>query len=165
MIDQPTTVRTGEELDLLRLADYLAQHLPNAKGPLVVEQFPSGYSNLTYLLRMGTQELVLRRPPFGANIKSAHDMGREYKVLAGLRRVYAKVPTPLLYCEDETVIGAPFYVMARVRGMVLRAHAAHELLLPPPLMKRLGEQAIDKIIVVPNKLVNIVVSDPNHDIR
>ena len=145
VIDQPTTVRTGEELDLLRLADYLAQHLPNAKGPLVVEQFPSGYSNLTYLLRMGAQELVLRRPPFGANIKSAHDMGREYKVLAGLRRVYAKVPTPLLHCEDETVIGAPFYVMARVRGMVLRAHSAHDLLLPPPLMQRLAEQAIDTL--------------------
>lgn len=145
MIDQPTTVRTGEELDLLRLAAYLAQHLTNAKGPLVVEQFPSGYSNLTYLLRMGTQELVLRRPPFGANIKSAHDMGREYKVLAGLRRVYAKVPTPLLYCADETVIGAPFYVMARVRGMVLRAHSAYDLMLPPPLMQRLAEQAIDTL--------------------
>ena len=85
MIDQPTTVRTGEELDLLRLEHYLVQHLVNARGPLVVEQFPSGYSNLTYLLRMGEQELVLRRPPFGATIKSAHDMGREYTVLAGLR--------------------------------------------------------------------------------
>lgn len=145
MIDQPTTVRTGEELDLLRLADYLAHHLTNAKGPLVVEQFPSGYSNLTYLLRMGEQELVLRRPPFGANIKSAHDMGREYKVLAGLRRVYAKVPTPLLYCEDEHVIGAPFYVMMRVRGMVLRANPPRDLVLPPTLLKRLSEQAIDTL--------------------
>lgn len=145
MIDQPTTVRTGEELDLPRLEAYLAQHLPGAKGALVVEQFPSGYSNLTYLLRMGAQELVLRRPPFGANIKSAHDMGREYKVLTGLRRVYAKVPNPLLYCEDEAVIGAPFYVMARVRGMVLRAKPPRDLVLPPALMQHLSVQAIDTL--------------------
>lgn len=145
MIDQPTTVRTGEELNLGGLADYLTQHLANAKGPLVVEQFPSGYSNLTYLLRLGEQELVLRRPPFGANIKSAHDMGREYKVLTGLRRVYTKVPRPLLYCEDEAVIGAPFYVMERVRGMVLRAQPPKEVALTPAIMTRLSEQAIDTL--------------------
>lgn len=145
MIDQPTTVRTGEELDLLRLERYLSQHLTDAKGPLVVEQFPSGYSNLTYLLRMGAQELVLRRPPFGANIKSAHDMGREYKVLSGLRRVYSKVPQPLLYCEDEAVIGAPFYVMERVRGMVLRAQPPQGVALTPAVMIRLSEQAIDTL--------------------
>jgi aminoglycoside phosphotransferase (APT) family kinase protein len=145
LIDQPTTVRTGEELNLGGLADYLTQHLANAKGPLVVEQFPSGYSNLTYLLRLGEQELVLRRPPFGANIKSAHDMGREYKVLTGLRRVYTKVPRPLLYCEDEAVIGAPFYVMERVRGMVLRAQPPKEVALTPAIMTRLSEQAIDTL--------------------
>ncbi|MCE7987147.1 MAG: phosphotransferase family protein [Caldilinea sp. CFX5] len=145
MIDQPTTVRAGEELDLPRLANYLIQHLTDASGPLVVEQFPSGYSNLTYLLRLGEQELVLRRPPFGANIKSAHDMGREYKVLTGLRRVYNKVPRPLLYCEDEAVIGAPFYVMERVRGMVLRAQPPQGVALTPPIMTRLSEQAIDTL--------------------
>jgi aminoglycoside phosphotransferase (APT) family kinase protein len=145
LIDQPTTVRTGEELNLGGLADYLTQHLANAKGPLVVEQFPSGYSNLTYLLRLGEQELVLRRPPFGANIKSAHDMGREYKVLTGLRRVYTKVPRPLLYCEDEAVIGAPFYVMERVRGMVLRAQPPKGVALTPAIMTRLSEQAIDTL--------------------
>jgi aminoglycoside phosphotransferase (APT) family kinase protein len=145
VIDQPTTVRTGEELDLLRLERYLSQHLTDAKGPLVVEQFPSGYSNLTYLLRMGEQELVLRRPPFGANIKSAHDMGREYKVLSGLRRVYAKVPEALLYCEDEAVMGAPFYVMARVRGLVLRAQPPQGITLSAALMRRLSEQAIDTL--------------------
>lgn len=145
MIDQPTTVRTGEELDLRGLEHYLAQHLANAKGPLVVEQFPSGYSNLTYLLRMGEQELVLRRPPFGATIKSAHDMGREVKVLVGLRSVYAKVPQPLLYCADETVLGAPFYVMERVRGVILRAQPPRDISLSAPVMKRLSEQAIDTL--------------------
>ena len=145
MIDQPTTVRTGEELDLPSLERYLAQHLVDAKGPLVVEQFPSGYSNLTYLLRMGEQELVLRRPPFGATIKSAHDMGREYTVLTGLRSVYAKVPQPLLYCADESVLGAPFYVMERVRGIILRAQPPRDLILSAPVMKSLSEQAIDTL--------------------
>lgn len=150
LIDQPTAVRTGEELDLLCLEDYLTRHLANAKGPLVVEQFPSGYSNLTYLLRMGEQDLVLRRPPFGANIKSAHDMGREYKVLTGLRRVYAKVPKPLLYCEDEAVMGAPFYVMERVRGVILRAHPPRDITLSAELMTRLSEQAIDTLAEIHN---------------
>ncbi len=145
MIDQPTSVRTGEELDLRRLEDYLAHHLPDAKGPLRVAQFPSGYSNLTYLLHMGDQALVLRRPPFGANIKSAHDMGREYRVLIGLRRVYAKVPTPLLYCEDETVLGAPFYVMARVPGVILRAQSPQARTIPSQVMTRLSEHAIDTL--------------------
>jgi aminoglycoside phosphotransferase (APT) family kinase protein len=108
MIDQPTTVRRGEELNLAQLEAYLAAQVPTLHGPLVIEQFPSGYSNLTYLIRMGPSELVLRRPPFGANIQSAHDMGREYKVLTGLIKVFSKVPRPLLYCEDPAVIGAPF---------------------------------------------------------
>lgn len=148
MIDQPTTVRIGEALDLLRLEDYLTQQLTEAKGPLVVEQFPSGYSNLTYLLRLGKQELVLRRPPFGANIKSAHDMGREYKVLAGLRRVYAKVPKPLLYCEDEAVIGAPFYVMERVHGVILRAQSPDNSTLSADLMRALSVQAVDTLAAI-----------------
>jgi len=153
-IDQPTSVRTGEELDLRRLEAYLVDHLAGAKGPLQVEQFPSGYSNLTYLLRMGAQELVLRRPPFGANIKSAHDMGREYKVLSGLRRVYAKVPTPLLYCDDEDVLGAPFYVMERVQGVILRAQSPQAQTIPSHMMTRLSAQAIDTLAEIHSLDVN-----------
>jgi aminoglycoside phosphotransferase (APT) family kinase protein len=68
--------------------------------------------------------LVLRRPPFGAAIKSAHDMAREYRVLHALHSVYPKVPRPLLYCDDLAVIGAPFYVMARLHGVILRGAAS-----------------------------------------
>ncbi|MEZ4870388.1 MAG: phosphotransferase family protein [Caldilineaceae bacterium] len=145
MIDRPTTVRQGEELDLAALAAYLTAHLADGSGPLRVEQFPSGYSNLTYLLRWGERELVLRRPPFGANIKSAHDMGREYRVLSGLRKVYTKVPEPLLYCEDESVLGAPFYVMARVHGVILRAQPPQGVSLTPSLMQQLSVAAIDTL--------------------
>ncbi len=120
IIDQAIFIRKGEELDLGPLEAYLNDKLPEPGGKLEIQQFPSGFSNLTYLLRFGEQELVLRRPPFGANIKSAHDMGREYYVLSNLIEVYPKVPRPLVYCEDESVIGAPFYVMQRVQGVILR---------------------------------------------
>ncbi|MEL6864901.1 MAG: phosphotransferase family protein [Bacteroidota bacterium] len=119
-MDQATEIRDGEELPIARLEAFLLSQIPDTQGPLVVEQFPSGFSNLTYLLRLGAQQLVLRRPPFGANIKSGHDMSREYRILSGLIQTYSKVPRPLLYSEDESLIGAPFYVMERVEGVILR---------------------------------------------
>src|SRR5262245_1880911 len=85
-------VRSGEELQLATLAAYLFAQLPDLRqhfeGEIVVTQFSHGYSNLTYLIAVGERELVVRRPPAGANIATAHDMGREVKVLAGLGRVY-----------------------------------------------------------------------------
>jgi len=112
---------------------------------LTVAQFPSGYSNLTYLLRMGDDQLVLRRPPLGANIRSAHDMGREYRVLTGLRKVYTKVPRPLLYSEDEQIIGAPFYVMERIKGVILRAQPSQPIPLAPSLMQQLSLATADTL--------------------
>ena len=120
-IDQSVAIRAGEELPRVALLAYLTEHFPDLHGPLTIEQFPSGFSNLTYLLRIGDRELVLRRPPIGAKIKTAHDMSREYRILGHLHPVYGKVPRPLLFCEDEAVLGAPFYVMERVKGIILRA--------------------------------------------
>src|SRR4051812_26648778 len=119
-IDHAVPVRPGEELPAAALEDYLRRHVP-AAGPLTIEQFPRGHSNLTYLLRLGDAELVLRRGPFGNQVKSAHDMGREYRVLSQLSAVYPPAPRPLDYCDDPAVIGAPFYVMERRRGVILRA--------------------------------------------
>ncbi len=119
-IDRSESVRGGEELDLAPLKAYLRGVLPEVDGPFEVRQFPGGFSNLTYLLRLGDRELVLRRPPFGTKVKSAHDMGREHRILSALAPVYAKAPSPIAYCEDEGVLGAPFYVMERVRGVILR---------------------------------------------
>lgn len=144
-MDRPQAVRSGEELDCQKLETYLAAHIPDFSPPLVVEQFPSGYSNLTYLLRAGDRELVLRRPPFGANIKTAHDMGREYRILSHLAPVYSKVPRPLVYCQDESVLGAPFYVMERVKGIILRTRPPDGLQLTPALMRRLSEATIDNL--------------------
>src|SRR5690348_13024597 len=103
MIDSPGAVRTGEELDGVRLKAYLAQL--GLSGELEVQQFRSGFSNLTYLVRVGDRELVLRRPPFGSEVKSAHDMGREYRILDALIQVFPKVPRPIAYCEDAGVLG------------------------------------------------------------
>ncbi|MCC6588113.1 MAG: phosphotransferase family protein [Bryobacterales bacterium] len=117
--------RPGEELDAERLAAYL--HMP----VLGIEQFPAGHSNLTYLVKTPGAEWVLRRPPFGSRVKSAHDMGREFRVLDPLHRVYAPAPKPLVFCEDESVLGAPFYLMERRIGFVLRKD-----LTPPYLGNR-----------------------------
>jgi aminoglycoside phosphotransferase (APT) family kinase protein len=138
-------VRRGEELPIEPLVDYLSSHLPELSGPVVVEQFPAGFSNLTYLLRFADRELVLRRPPIGAKIKTAHDMGREYRILSHLYPVYKKVPRPLLFCEDESVLGAPFYVMERVKGIILRAKPPAEMDLSPDVMRVLSETFIENL--------------------
>jgi aminoglycoside phosphotransferase (APT) family kinase protein len=145
MIDEARTVRPGEQLDTERLAAFLLQQLPDAAGPLVIEQFPSGFSNLTYLLRLGERQLVLRRPPFGAAIKSGHDMAREYRILQALRPVYPKAPAPLLYSDDLSIIGAPFYVMERVSGVILRNRLPPGLSLSPGQMTALCHALIDNL--------------------
>jgi aminoglycoside phosphotransferase (APT) family kinase protein len=146
-IDRPTAVRTGEELDLAALASHLSEHLPGFAGGLEVLQFPAGYSNLTYLLRArfegddgagATREMVLRRPPFGSEVRSAHDMGREHRVLSALSSLWDKAPEPLLLCEDAEVLGAPFYLMERVEGVVLRAKPSAGVILDPPTLARLS---------------------------
>src|SRR5215218_2680175 len=143
--DRSSPVRIGEELPSERLLEYLTAHLPDVKAPLVVEQFPAGFSNLTYLLRAGDRELVLRRPPIGAKIKTAHDMGREYRILSHLHPVYDKVPRPLLFCEDEQLLGAPFYVMERVKGIILRAQPPRGVELSAELMRGLSETFIENL--------------------
>lgn len=150
-VDQPTTVREGEELDTRKLAAYLSEQLADLDGPIAVEveQFPRGHSNLTYLLRVGERELVLRRPPFGAKrIKTGHDMGREYLILSHLTDVYPKAPRPYLYCEDESVLGAPFYVMERFEGIILRGAVPQGLELSPVLMHALSESFLDNLVEI-----------------
>jgi aminoglycoside phosphotransferase (APT) family kinase protein len=144
-LDRSAPVRSGEELPIEPLADYLSTYLQDLSGPLNIEQFPAGFSNLTYLLRFENRELVLRRPPIGAKIKTAHDMSREYRILSHLYPVYKKVPRPLLFCEDESILGAPFYVMERVEGVILRAKPPAEIDLSPALMRTLSEAFIENL--------------------
>jgi aminoglycoside phosphotransferase (APT) family kinase protein len=148
LIDQPRDVRNGEELPIDKLTHYLTSQLPNVKGDIAIKQFPSGHSNLTYSVQIGTQEFVLRRPPFGANIKSAHDMSREYKILLHLFPVYNKVPKPTLYCDDESIIGAPFYLMERVKGIVLRAKSPQGVNLTENVMCKLSTAFVDNLAAI-----------------
>jgi aminoglycoside phosphotransferase (APT) family kinase protein len=143
--DRTAPVRPGEELPVAALESYLLGHLPDASGPLVVEQFPEGHSNLTYLLRLGDDELVLRRGPFGNRVKTAHDMGREYLVLSKLWSVYPAAPRPLLFCEDAGVMDAPFYVMERRRGVILRRKLPPGLAIDPPTARLLGTALVDAL--------------------
>lgn len=146
LLDHPAAIRPGEELDLAKLEPYLRRHFPNETGALQVRQFPSGHSNLTYSLQLGAEELVLRRPPFGSKVKSAHDMSREFRVLSKLHSVYAPAPEVLLYCDDDSVLGAPFYVMQPIHGIILRRHVPPGLDFPAEKARRLSESFIENLI-------------------
>ncbi|MEX1993535.1 MAG: phosphotransferase family protein [Steroidobacteraceae bacterium] len=135
LVDEAAAVRTGETLDARRLGEYLAAHLPGLALPLTVQQFPSGFSNLSYLLTAGEVELVLRRPPFGTRPKSGHDMVREFRVLSALKKGFAECPAPLHLCTDESIIGAPFYVVERIRGIILRRDYPDGLAATPSLVR------------------------------
>lgn len=145
LLDGAKPVREGEELPIDELQPWLDEALPDTPGAVTVEQFPSGYSNLTYLIKKGDTELVLRRPPFGVQVKSGHDMAREHKVLSGLAGVYAPAPRPLAYCEDEAVIGAPFYVMERRQGIILRRRIPKELTLTPSTLRAMCLSLVDNL--------------------
>jgi aminoglycoside phosphotransferase (APT) family kinase protein len=143
--DHAVAVRAGEELDLARLSAYLSQHF-DGPGLVTVEQFPSGYSNLTYRVTWGGRELVLRRPPFGSQVKSAHDMGREYRVLSKLHEAYKVSPMVILYCDDLSVLDAPFYLMEPIHGIILRRELPPGLRLSPAMARQLSEAFLDNLI-------------------
>ena len=147
VLDQASQVRPGEELATAPLTAYLAATLgPSGDGTLQLRQFPGGYSNLTYLVRYGDRELVLRRPPVGSKVKSAHDMGREFRILKALHPVYPKVPQPLSFCQDDSVLGVPFYLMERVPGVILRRSPPPELGLGAPQMPALCAALCDTLV-------------------
>jgi aminoglycoside phosphotransferase (APT) family kinase protein len=142
-LDEAVPARPGEELDAARVADYVRAHIPGTDGPLEVLQFPRGHANLTYLLRFGERELVLRRPPLGPVARGAHDMVREHRVLSRLWRAYARAPRALALCQDESVIGAKFFVMERRRGVVIRTRVPHEVDALPDGRRRASLALVD----------------------
>ncbi|MBU2488366.1 MAG: phosphotransferase family protein [Proteobacteria bacterium] len=143
LTDQATPAREGEELPARRVEAFLKENIPGLSGELEILQFPSGHSNLTYLLKMGDTEMVLRRPPFGRKAATAHDMGREYRILSALKPVFPYCPRPLAYTEDEAVLGAPFYVMERLKGIILRKDLPPELGFTPERTRALCEELVD----------------------
>ena len=146
--DQTTVVRPGEELDLAKLEPFLRHHFSSETGPLAVRQYLSGHSNLTYSLQLGSLELVLRRPPFGSKVKSAHDMGREFRVLSKLHASYPPAPHVLLFCEDDSVIGAPFYLMEPIHGVILRRDIPQGMDFSPGVARRVSESFLDNLALL-----------------
>jgi aminoglycoside phosphotransferase (APT) family kinase protein len=143
--DQTTAVRSGEELDLTKLEPFLRAHFPNESGALVVRQYPSGHSNLTYSVQLGLREMVLRRPPFGSKVKTAHDMNREFRVLSKLHAHYPPAPHVLLFCEDVSVLGAPFYLMEPIHGIILRSDVPEGLDFSADVAQRVSESFLDNL--------------------
>jgi aminoglycoside phosphotransferase (APT) family kinase protein len=132
------------QLDLGRLGAWFDGVL-GGHAPLEVLQYPGGHSNLTYQVRRGDARYVLRRPPFGSKVKSAHDMGREHTVLSALAPVYAKAPRPLALCTDDAVIGCTFYVMEERAGVILRKDVPADLTLDVATTRRLCELLVDAL--------------------
>ncbi|HJQ43587.1 MAG TPA: phosphotransferase family protein [Jatrophihabitantaceae bacterium] len=141
-----TSATATQGLDLDRLTPYLSQHLPLA-GALRAELIQGGRSNLTFILSDATSEWVLRRPPLGHVLPSAHDMSREFRVLTALESTDVPAPQPILLCADPDVIGAPFYLMSYVRGPVLRDAADTES-LSPAVAARCADALLDGLVTI-----------------
>ncbi|MFD9624548.1 phosphotransferase family protein [Peribacillus muralis] len=120
MVDDTIPVRPGEELEISVLENFLRNNvsdLPNE--PLNLQQFSTGYSNLTYQLKIGEWEAVLRRPPLGPVAPKAHDMKREHHILSSIHPYFQAAPEPILFSDDESIVGAPFFLMERKHGLVI----------------------------------------------
>jgi aminoglycoside phosphotransferase (APT) family kinase protein len=154
-----TPVRAGEEINCDALQAYLIAHLPeqcaaawNFQGDIV--QFAGGHSNLTYLINAGNgflsfgKEFVLRRPPLGPVAPTAHDMPREFRLLQTIYPHFALAPEPILLCEDPSVIGAPFYLMERRSGMIVRNRIPREIGDDPTMRRRVSEAVVDTLVAL-----------------
>ena len=140
-------VREDERFDTEAVEGYLRERIDDLpEDELKVRQFPSGASNLTYLLRIGGWEGVLRRPPLGPVPPKAHDMGREFRILSRIHPHFPLAPKPYLFCDDESVIGAPFYVMERREGVIIDDSFPEEIEPTPELCRGLSETICDTLV-------------------
>ena len=144
--DTATAMRTGEELDLARLDPWLKARLQHLQGSPTVTQYSGGASNWTYRLHYANDDLVLRRPPAGTKAKSAHDMGREFRLQQALQPHFPLVPRMHVLCEDDAVIGAEFYVMERLAGIIPRRNLPRELVLGRGEVRTLCVNVVDTLV-------------------
>ncbi|MGE0827208.1 MAG: phosphotransferase family protein [Candidatus Binatia bacterium] len=145
---ETVSVRPDAVLDLAVVDQFLRPRLPHAEGALSVTQFAGGHANLTYLVRFGEHEYVLRRPPGGPVAPGAYDMAREFRVLSALWSVFPPASRPFLFCDDVSVLGAPFFVMERRRGLVIHKEMPPEYLNRPELYRRLSEALVDTLVAL-----------------
>ena len=143
MFPEAAPIRHGEELDSRALGEYLRGKIEGVEQGITLRQFPGGHSNLTYLIRAGDREYVLRRPPLGPVAPKAHDMAREFRVLAAVHPVFPPAPRVFVLCEDPAVIGATFFLMERRHGVVLRRDIPAEFAHDPEFPRKASEGFID----------------------
>ncbi|MFL2510744.1 MAG: phosphotransferase family protein [Candidatus Neomarinimicrobiota bacterium] len=144
--DFPRNIRSGEEFALENLKAYLQKNDIDTTD-FELKQFPSGYSNLTYFLKNSSQEMVLRRPPYGAkSLKGGHDMLREYTVLKNLKSQFNKVPKVYHYCDDKSILGAPFYIMDRVQGYIIRPNLQQKNSPGKEVIEKISNSLVDTLV-------------------
>lgn len=146
VLDVAGNVRTGEELNIVAVENWLKAQGVELQGTAEVTQYSGGASNWTYRLKYDNADLILRRPPQGTKAKSAHDMAREYNVQKNLAPFYPVLPEMVALCQDESVIGCDFYVMKRIEGIIPRAKLPPELQLTESKVRELCVNVIDKLI-------------------
>ena len=139
-------MRDGERIPLDALRDYLRGKIDGTERGVELEQFPNGHSNLTYLLRVGGRDYVLRRPPLGPVAPKAHDMVREYHVLRAVGPHFPQAPKVFLSCQDPAVLGAPFFVMERRHGAVLREEIPATIAAIPEHPRLISEAFLDTMV-------------------
>ncbi len=125
---------------------FFAEHVPGGDGPLAIELIAGGRSNLTYRVGNGPQQWVLRRPPLGHVLPTAHDMAREYRVLAGLAQTDVPAPRPIALCEDPSVNGAPFYVMEYCPGIIVVEELPEGFAANPDERRRMSLGLVDTLV-------------------
>lgn len=146
MLTETTSVRAGEEIDAGALSAYLAGRIEGIEHGIVIQQFRGGHSNLTYLLRIKGKEMVLRRAPLGPVAPKAHDMVREARVLEAVHPHFRPAPEVFLICEDANVIGAPFFLMERRRGIVLRDQIPPAVAVHHNYARRISRAVVDCLV-------------------
>ncbi|MEH7106735.1 phosphotransferase family protein [Bacillus sp. JJ1764] len=140
-------VRKGEELNLPVLEQFLRTNIKELPGsPLEILQFSSGHSNLTYQIKMGEWEAVLRRPPLGPVAPKAHDMEREFKILSELNPLFPAAPKPFLFSDRLDIVGSPFFIMERKHGIVLDTAFPEGRDVTPELCKRISEIMVNNLV-------------------
>ncbi|MCM3692524.1 phosphotransferase family protein [Neobacillus niacini] len=140
-------VRKGEELDLAVLELFLRSNIENLpNGTLELLQFSAGHSNLTYQIKIGDWEAVLRRPPLGPLAPKAHDMEREFTIISELHPVFSVTPKPILFSKQEGIVGSPFFIMERKNGTVIDTSFPEGISVTKALCQQLSEVMVEKLV-------------------
>lgn len=146
MIDQPSTLREADRFNAEAVKAFVQQQVPGIQGDMKVRQFKGGASNLTYQLDFENASFILRTSPAGTKAKSAHDMGREYRIMQQLKPVFPNVPGMIAFCKDESLIGREFYIMQKLEGIIPRANLPKGLQLSESEVHTLCTNVIDKLV-------------------